>query len=289
LYILQYEFKHPNLLKAYLKNLKYIFFIHQLPFFVKKYIFLHVQKNCFSIMTQRFTLLTLLSLLVFGACKKKETAPADWTIDIITSKISFDDRGITQSTREEGVTVYLYNGFTNYVADKPLTTQVSDISRGGDPRVVFVIPFKDITNADSLYFRAKKGNLNSIRDIPTGKLNLGGNPTSSAGIRGTFISISTTPTKLRLQVLDAGQRVQGASVNLYTTESAYLSNGGNVTNLGNNVTNTNGEVEFSGLEPRQYWFRVFKNTKNNNATTFKTSAALPDDANVTNVIQVGIQ
>jgi hypothetical protein len=241
-------------------------------------------------MTQRFTLLTLLSILVFGACKKKEATPQDWTIVINTFKVSLDEQGRTQSNFEEGVTVYLYNGFANYITDKPLATLISNKNETSDPGVKFIIPFKDISNADSVYFRAKKGNLNSIRSTPTGKVNLGSNPTQSGGIRTASMFISTTPTKLRLQVLDAGQRVQGANVRLYTSESLYTTNFvTQAVGASSKTTDANGEVEYTDLEPRQYWFRVEKSPKNNNATTFKTSAALPDDANVTNVIQVGIQ
>lgn len=246
-------------------------------------------------MTQRFTLLILLSFLVLGACKKKEVAPQDWKFSISVSKTIFNEQGITShGGSEEGIEVFLYNGRASFINNQPLATATTVLDDFGAGIADFNIPFKDITNRDSVYFRAKKGNLNSIRYNSTGKLKLSGlaDPTKSEGVRTGTIIISSTPTKLRFQVFDAGQKVERASIDLYTTESAYLYKGSNVVNvlnIGDGLTDVNGEVEFSRLEPRQYWFRITKGTKNNSATTFKTSTALPDDANITNVIQVGIQ
>ena len=136
---------------------------------------------------------------------------------------------------------------------------------------------------------------------------------------GSFATLTNTPTKLRLAVSHLGQPVEGAEVQLYFTQQAYLdslaaqedfeqlrptygyptddpSTSDNIPSFINHVdenflrtTNEAGEVLFDNLEPRNYWFRITKDTLSNQGTTVRTLRALPRDAEITTTMTVGIR
>ena len=55
------------------------------------------------------------------------------------------------------------------------------------------------------------------------------------------------------------------------------------------TTNEAGEVYFDNLEPRNYWFRITKDTLSNEGTVVRTREALPRDADISNIMTVGIR
>lgn len=163
------------------------------------------------------------------------------------------------------------------------------------------------------WIRAKKGKLNNLRykEFYTKEItNIGGFscPDEHKCTTGTKsrIILSSTPTKLQLKVFNNGTPVNGAKVQMYLKESDYLNN--IVPDTGDyswykslpdskpefydvleKQTGVNGEVLFENFEPRRYWFRVTKDGKNNATTTFSTEEPLPDDPNITTVIDIGIK
>ena len=46
---------------------------------------------------------------------------------------------------------------------------------------------------------------------------------------------------------------------------------------------------FDNLEPRNYWFRIIKDTLSNESTTVRTLRALPRDAEINTIMAVGIE
>ena len=134
--------------------------------------------------------------------------------------------------------------------------------------------------------------------------------------RRCYASLETTPTKLQLRVFSNGMAVQGAKVYLYSSESQYVkldnsitteyaivnaipyfeSTGYDVLDVGTKRTihfyvlsDKEGIVKFPELEPKQYWFRIEKDGKSNAATKIVTDGALPDDVNITTILDVAIQ
>jgi hypothetical protein len=242
---------------------------------------------------KNFTIMLLLATALLAGCKKEDPAPKT-LVSISVYKTIFDDYGkiSTASTDgESGIIVYIYKDLAGYLNNLPVASSIS--TKGiNAASAEFEFSRSEFPKIDSLYVRAVKENLNSERYYQY--KNKTKDPkiyfVDMFGKSSSDIYVSTTPTKLRLQVLDGGTKVQGATVYLYASESNYLSKDKQksfVTLI--TTTDANGEIEYTGLEPRQYWFQVYKGSKNNDITTFKTAQALPDDANITNTIQVGIK
>lgn len=127
----------------------------------------------------------------------------------------------------------------------------------------------------------------------------------------SVVTLSLTPTRLQLNVFENGVAVSNAIVKVYLREEDYQKNQQNPVNYfdydkyvypeaGNSknsygydmltkTTDTFGTVLFENFEPRLYWFRVEKGSKNNSSTRFSTMDSLPDDENVTTVLDIGIK
>ncbi len=55
------------------------------------------------------------------------------------------------------------------------------------------------------------------------------------------------------------------------------------------TTDESGEVYFDNLEPRNYWFRITKDTLSNEGTVIRTREALPRNADITTQQEVSIK
>jgi hypothetical protein len=164
------------------------------------------------------------------------------------------------------------------------------------------------------WVRVNKGKLNNLRQASSVKKTQLVRPTPCCGMVIDVV-LSTTPTKLRITVVDQGVTVQGATVQLYFSESDYANNipaqsnrsevatsygSGYISNFDpsqgtvalthffNALTDANGEVYFDNLEPRHYWIKVIKGSKSNGSGTIKTSSALPDNPDITTTLTIGI-
>jgi hypothetical protein len=182
-------------------------------------------------------------------------------------------------------------------------------------------------SADTLWFRASKDTLSNLRKINSNSADIehdqiviterGSN--LSANYAYVVATLTNTPTKLRLSVFHKGQAVEGATVQLYFTEQTYQDSlaaqedferlrptyGYFVDEEGTTgeeryfvdqnkehflqTTNEAGEVYFDNLEPRNYWFRITKDTLSNEGTTIRTLRALPRDAEIITQMEVGIK
>jgi hypothetical protein len=250
---------------------------------------------------KNFTMMLLLATALLAGCKKEDEVSPYISIYVRPNKVVYDNYGkssLSSGLAEVGTTVYIYKDLAGYLSNQPVATTLSSADYG---YALFKLDRTMFPNVDSLYVRAVKDNFNSERYYNSNTFSYrkleNRNPTLYFSSKETYnylpvsdITISTTPTKLRLQVFDAGVKANNYNVYFYTTEAGYLSGLSGV--LGGTVavatTDVNGEVELKDLEPRQYWFRV-SGIKNNSTTTFKTPQALPDDANITTIVQVAIK
>ncbi len=55
------------------------------------------------------------------------------------------------------------------------------------------------------------------------------------------------------------------------------------------TTDESGEVYFDNLEPRNYWFRITKDTLSNEGMVIRTREALPRNADITTQQEVSIE
>lgn len=114
--------------------------------------------------------------------------------------------------------------------------------------------------------------------------------------------LSTTPTKLQLRVYSNANSVKGAKVFLYDSEENYNNKNNYEFRLfrdysfgqENNrhfyvISDEEGITTIMALEPKKYWFRIEKDGKSNANTIITTAGALPDDVNITNILDVGLQ
>ena len=182
-------------------------------------------------------------------------------------------------------------------------------------------------SAGSLWFSTQLDTLSNLREA-TGERSVGDKDDNQLINRfnGTsvitgkaYATLTNTPTKLRLSVFHEGQAVEGAQVQLYFTEQAYQDSlvaqkdfeqlrptygyptddpntSDNIPSFINHVdenflqtTNESGEVYFDNLEPRNYWFRITKDTLSNEGTVIRTREALPRNADITTQQEVSIK
>ena len=181
-------------------------------------------------------------------------------------------------------------------------------------------------SAGSLWFSAHKDTLSNLREARSKKSRSQDSNQLVNHFNGVsvthgkeYTALTNTPTKLSLSVSHRGQPVAGAQVQLYFTEQAYQDSlmaqedfeqlrptyGYFVDEEGTSgeeeyfvsevkdsflqTTDETGEVYFDNLEPRNYWFRITKDTLSNQGTTVRTLRALPRDAEITTTMTVGIR
>ncbi|MGB3851253.1 MAG: hypothetical protein WA958_14885 [Tunicatimonas sp.] len=182
-------------------------------------------------------------------------------------------------------------------------------------------------SAGSLWFSAQLDTLSNLREA-IGERSVGSKDNNQLINRFNGVTVSNgkayatltnTPTRLQLSVSHQGQPVEGAAVQLYFTEQTYQDSlaaqedfdhlrptyGYFVDEEGTTgeeryfvnqnkerflqTTNEAGEVYFDNLEPRNYWFRITKDTLSNEGTVVRTREALPRDADISNIMTVGIR
>ncbi len=215
------------------------------------------------------------------------------------------------------VTIKIYRSHEDYVLDRNV------ILKGlTDEQGLFAF---DYDSAGSLWFSAYLDTLSNLReareqqpgDRDENQLINSFNGVSVTDGKG-YATLTNTPTSLQLSVSHLGQPVEGATVQLYFTEQTYQDSlaaqedfehlrptygyptddpttSDNVSSFINRVdetflqtTDEEGIVFFDNLEPRNYWFRITKDTLSNEESVIRTKEALPRDANTSTVMTVGI-
>lgn len=181
----------------------------------------------------------------------------------------------------------------------------------------------------SLWFRAQKDTLSNYRQVIThykedpvraNEIVIPEQGSSShRNYDGVYTTMTNTPARLQLSISHLGQPVEGASVQLYFTEQTYLDNlpaqedleqlkptygyaptdtstSDNIPSFINHVdenflqtTDKEGIVVFDNLEPRNYWFRISKDTLSNESGIVSTLRPLPRNAETTVNMTVGIE
>lgn len=194
----------------------------------------------------------------------------------------------------QDATVYFFSSESDYLLD---VNPVKQSSTDGQGQVSV-----ENDQETAYWVRVEKGNLNSLRS----KKNKTSSTITMDGVPyyNLETTLSTTPTKLQLNVKNAGNAVEGATVQLYYSEDDYTNNitpyNRQTTEVrdtyGSTIpvypfagtTSADGSVFFDNLEPRQYWFKITKDNMSNASTTISTGTPLSDDENVTRTLDVGI-
>ncbi|MCR6641716.1 MAG: hypothetical protein NVV82_22670 [Sporocytophaga sp.] len=237
-------------------------------------------------------------LIINSSCKK-----CDKAISYIT-EIELNDWNYTNEAPDtSNLKVYLYRTKEDYLSDQnriipPFSNRFYQIS-DNNKTFYWVRIKKDFLNnlrGNEIYTDPNKcksvferhGNVGECDEYKT--LHLQAN-------------LSTNPTRLHLNIKNNGNSVNGAVVQLFYTKDDYDKNIRPIYSSSfslpysfnpNNsdfadTTGEDGIAYFDKLEPREYWFRVTKGNLNNSSTTIKTLKPLPDDPNVTTLLDVGIK
>ncbi len=260
--------------------------------------------------------------LLFTACEEEEQAPPPRTYPVNVYAGMPGVYGNADSGGEvlhpiSDVTIKIYQTPEDYLLDQ------NTIAEGlTDTEGKFTFEYDSI---GSLWFSSHKDTLSNIRGV-TSNNEFGGVAHNEILITGTnefqnygavFATLTNLPTKLRLSVFHEGQAVEGAQVQLYFTEQAYQDSlaaqqdsvhlrptygyrriGASdsesaFTNRNKDyflqTTDESGEVYFDNLEPRNYWFRITKDTLSNEGTVIRTREALPRNADITTQMEVGVE
>ena len=212
-----------------------------------------------------------------------------------------------------GVTVKVYPSEQDYVADRNVLQEGLTDAQGK-----FSFEYDSI---GSLWFRTYKDTLSNARGVSDVSI-VGHNEILITGTNkyqnysGVYATLTNTPTKLRLLVYREGRPVEDAQVQLYFTEQAYQDSlaaqedfealkptygypraeasdpeGSFIYHNKDyflQTTNEAGEVYFDNLEPRNYWFRISKDTLSNEGAIIRTREALPRNTETTTQMEVGI-
>ncbi len=261
--------------------------------------------------------------LLFAACEEEEKSYVDYSDGPIRVNVyagmpatyGYADSRVARPVKD--VTVKIYLAKEDYVSAQNVFTEGLTDAEGK-----FSFEYDSI---GSLWFAAHKDTLSNLRGVSK----YGGSPEhneiviveqSSKGYNnynGVFATLTNIPTKLSLSVSHLGEPIEGATVQLYFTEQTYRDSlaaqedfehlrptygypraeasdpEGSFTYYAKEhflqTTDKEGEVFFDNLEPRNYWFRITKDTLSNEGTTIRTLRALPQDADINNIMTVGIR
>ncbi len=251
-------------------------------------------------LSNRYIIIILL-LLINTSCEKcNETI--SWRTEISSNSWSYANGGPDTVNFK----VYLYRTEEDYISDQnriipPFNGDVYQVT----------------DNSETFYWvRIKQDSLNNLRSnqictdsnkcgmMLGGYGDLGG--CDEYKIKHLKARLSTTPTRLQLNIKNNGIAVEGAIVQLfytqddynkgtkplysitwnkYTERNYYGANDG----IFADTTDKEGIAYFNNLEPRDYWFKVTKGNLNNSLTTIKTLKSLPDDPNITTLLDIGIK
>ena len=262
--------------------------------------------------------------LLFTACEEEEQAPPPRTYPVrinvgmpsVYGKIE-DSRGVIV-TPVEDVNIKVYRTKEDYLLDRNMLLQGATDETG-------LFKF-DQDSTGTLWFSAQRDTLSNLRKVNANGSNIehneiviGDPPHNSGNYQKIEAVLTNTPTELRLSIFHEGQAVEDAQVQLYFTEQAYGDSlaaqqdfeqlrptyGYFVDEEGTTgeeryfidqnkdtflqTTNESGEAYFDNLEPRNYWFRITKDTLSNEGTVIRTREALPRDADITTQQEVSIK
>ncbi len=216
----------------------------------------------------------------------------------------------------EKANINLFNNELDFLANKnPIKTGLIEDGK------YYITKNSPQPDNNSYWFRINLGNLNNLR-YKTYKISPNYERTTVAD---NFINysakvssvLSTTPVRVQINVYNNGKPVINAKVKMYLRNDDYVKdirakdytnvamnyylsypweydkNNSYVTNqyfdFLNKNTDSAGTVIFENYEPRQYWFRIEKDGMNNAKSIFTTGEPLPDDNNITTVLDVNIQ
>lgn len=272
-------------------------------------------------MKTRLLLVWATLALLLTACEEEEQAPPTPQFKVKIHVGMPTEYGRISSVQDlkhpvSEATVRLYRTKEDYLLDQNVLVEGLTDMTG-----IFIYPYD---TAGSLWFRTHKDTLSNLREVRAVGL-VGGvevnevvneRRESSTKHGWGYATLTNTPTKLRLLVYHNSQPIEGAQVQLYFTEQAYQdslvaqedsiylrptygyrrigasdSEKAFINRVKDNflqITNEAGEVYFDNLEPRNYWFRIIKDTLSNEGNIIRTREALPRDAEVTTQMEVGV-
>ena len=273
----------------------------------------------------RLLLFSVLFASLFTACEEDEQAAPSRTyqVNVYAGMPGIygyaDDSNNKTSLPLADVTVKIYPTEKDY-----LLSQNEIVQGFTDEEGKFSFEYDSL---GSLWFEAYKDTLSNQRGISryTYDSAIDHNEIIIAGweskeyenYHSVFATLTNTPTKLRLLVYREGRPVEDAQVQLYFTEQAYQDSlaaqedfellkptygypraeasdpeGSFIYHNKDyflQTTNEAGEVYFDNLEPRNYWFRITKDTLSNEGMIVRTREALPRNAETTTQMEIGIE
>lgn len=258
---------------------------------------------------KKVSLILLVVMLFTLACKKKEEFKSYFnsSVEVLDADSLLPNYTFKPISDAD---IAVYKNESDFLANKN-----AYVKGKSDERGIFEIYFGQ--EERHFWLRVKKGNLNNYRykrfytknmdqwSGGSGGRNCPDENKCTTSVRPA-IFLSTTPTRLQLKVFDNGKVVPGAKVQMYLNESdynrnvipdsgeykkykTYLNKTPEFYDVLEKQTDLKGEVMFENFEPRKYWFSVTKDGKSNASTTFNTNEPLPDDVNVTTVLDIGIK
>lgn len=233
-------------------------------------------------MKSSINLLTTVLLLVtiMGCSEDEPSTTSSYDIRIFKYNKAYDSLFLSGITDEEagslepmsGVIVKFYRDEADFLADQnPYSEHVSDADG--------FIQFEREKTGPDYYVRAEVGEFNNFRTA-TQLSSISDLECISECDRYKVFPLTLSPSKLRLKVLNSsGQPVSSASVKLYVSEEDYI----NDTHIDDwlplqyemgyslyadhedffGQTDDNGEITFSALAPKVFWFRVTSTQGNN--------------------------
>lgn len=223
------------------------------------------------------------------------------------------------SEKVPGAKVTMYRTYEDYLQQiNPLNKDITD----ANGEVTFEV--EDIY--EDYYFRIEKGEFNDIRylneKLNSGVYDIWYRSDVDRVYTATMVSYgiaAKTPTKLAFQVYHQGEVVEGAQVQLYFSEDDYLNEVPaqenkeellpsygywkpemeayeytldyleSLKNTFSGTTDADGYVLLENLEPRTYWFRITNGELSNAAGQINLSSPLPDNADITTQLDIGLQ
>ncbi len=257
-------------------------------------------------------LLLILSIIGLIECKKKEEKYESENTVRVLNGFLFKDRiknDYTLSTYYDSIQYAIPNAKIE-IYDDYQSSITNTIFSDGIGRTSFKVEHK-AGSPQPVHIYVSKDSLNSERYPDVAQIF----EATTRYVKFQYVAVLTpSKTKLQLTVFNNGVPVEDATVKLFWSEQDYLSNtppSDQNALLYQSVyglvsyktlydkyyspidpplygeTDKDGIVLFDNLEPRQYWFRIVKNSLTNNSTTFNTNGKLKG-SEITNALSVGV-
>lgn len=259
-------------------------------------VLLHISYHYQSLLRN---IIIILLLIINSSCEKKCDKNSSYTTEIVLSKWT----STYEAPDTSNLKIYLYRTKEDYLSDQN--------------RIIpsFSNSLYHISDENKTFYWVciKQDSLNNLRskeiytDPNKGKnvFEIHGNVGECNEYKTIHLQahLSTTPTRLNLNIKNNGNAVNGAIVQLfyskydydndikplhsdsYSLQNYFIPNPGDFAD----TTGEDGTAYFNNLEPREYWFKVTMGKLNNSSTSIKTLKPLPDDPNVTTLLDVGIK